>query len=54
MEIRGDEPTSLFAIAVLVICLMVLFLLIGFIAHKILLLEVDSEIGKQANVRRFT
>jgi hypothetical protein len=54
LEIRGDEPTSLFAIAVLVVCLFVLFLLIGFIANKILLLEVDSELGKQANSRRFS
>jgi hypothetical protein len=53
MEIRGDEPTPLFAIALLIICLLVLFLLIGFIVNKILLLEVDSELGKQANARRF-
>jgi hypothetical protein len=47
MEILGDEPTSIFAIVVLIVCLLVLFCLIGFVVKRILLLEVDSEMAKR-------
>jgi hypothetical protein len=53
VEIKGDEPASVFGVILLIVCLRVLFLLSGFIVHRILLLEVDAEIGKQANPQRF-
>jgi hypothetical protein len=53
MEIKTNEPTPAFGVVLLVVCLLILFCLIGFVVSRILLLEVDSEIGKQTNVRKF-
>jgi hypothetical protein len=53
MEIKSDEQTPVFGIVLLIICLLVLFCLIGFVVHRILLLEVDTEMGKHTNQRKF-
>jgi hypothetical protein len=53
MEIKATEPTPAFGVVLLVVCLLILFCLIGFVVSRILLLEVDSEIGKQTNARKF-
>jgi hypothetical protein len=53
MEIKANEPTPAFGVVLLVVCLLILFCLIGFVVSRILLLEVDSEIGKQTNPRKF-
>jgi hypothetical protein len=53
MEIRTEERTPVFGIVLLLMCLIALFCLIGFVVHRILLLEVDAELAKQAALRKF-
>jgi hypothetical protein len=53
MEIKGDEHTPLCGIVLLIVVLLIAFFLIGFVAHRVLLLEVDSELEKHANARKF-
>jgi hypothetical protein len=51
-EIRTPEAMSGVSVAILIVCLFFLFLMIWFVVHKILLLEVDSEIGKPFKSQR--
>jgi hypothetical protein len=45
-EIRVSDPTTVAGVIILMVALLFLFLMIWFIVQQILLLEVESEIGK--------
>jgi hypothetical protein len=44
-EIKGDEALTVAGIVILIFCLFILFFVIWFVVRKVLLLEVDAEIG---------
>jgi hypothetical protein len=50
-NLKSEDAATLAGVFLLVICLLVLFLMVWFVAGKILMLEADSEIERQARRR---
>ena len=46
-EIDPEENISSTGVAILILCMIVLFMLIWFVVHKILLLEIELQIGSK-------